>query len=358
MSQFIAEPSSPHLASHGSHERWQTLVAPYRGGAAKQSLWQLGSTLVGFSALFATMLWTSSFSIPLTLLLALPAGGFLVRVFIIQHDCGHGAFFRSQWANDLVGIFCGVFMFTPYYAWRRSHATHHAGAGHLARRGVGDIYTMTVNEYLALGFWRRLQYRLFRNPFVLFVLGPLFVFVIIHRIPRALSHDRGPRAERLNVHFTTLASATMMAVGMYVFGPTAFLLAFGLPAYLGGAAGIWLFYVQHQYENAYWRGDKTWSYEEAAILGSSYYRLPKVLQYFSGNIGFHHVHHMAPKVPNYRLERCHNENAYFHQAVTLSLWQSLKTIGLKLYDEESKRMVSFSAVRGRALSPQEVPQEA
>lgn len=344
----LSTASSPSDTPDSAHSpRWQTLVAPYRGGDTKRSLWQLVSTLAGFGGLVATMLWTSTFSLPLTLLLALPAGGFAVRIFIIQHDCGHGSFFRSQRANDLVGTFCGVLMLTPYYEWRRSHAIHHAGAGNLARRGIGDIYTMTVNEYLALGFWRRLQYRLFRNPFVLFLLGPLFVFLLIHRIPGMLTHDKGSLKERLNVHFTTLAGSALIATGLLLVGPSTFFLVFGLPAFLGSAAGIWLFYVQHQYENAYWRPTEAWSYEDAGLLGSSYYRLPRVLQYFSGNIGFHHVHHMAPKVPNYRLQRCHEENAYFQQAVTLSLWESLKTIGLKLYDEESNRMVGFGALRGR-----------
>lgn len=325
--------------------KWQKLVAPYRGGTTQRSLVQFFTTLFGFGSCCALSLWTLSLGMwwP-ALLVALPGAGFLVRIFIIQHDCGHGSYFPSQRANDLLGTLCGILMMTPYYEWRRSHAIHHAGSGNLAARGVGDVYTMTLQEYRGLGFARRLQYRAFRNPLVLFVIGPIFVFYIIHRIPGALTHTKGPLKERLNVHLTTLGGLVVFSAEIWAFGWQGFLLAFALPAYVAAAAGIWLFYVQHQYEDVYWRHADQWDYETAGLEGSSYYRLPRILQYFSGNIGFHHIHHLAPKVPNYELERCYRENPYFQNALTLTLWESLKTMQLKLYDEETRKMVGFEAV--------------
>jgi omega-6 fatty acid desaturase (delta-12 desaturase) len=336
--------SAPAVKSTEAPVKWQKLVAPYRGGDTKRSLLQFATTFLGFGATCALSLYSLQWSVWPALLLALPAAGFLVRIFIIQHDCGHGSYFPSQRANDLLGTLCGMVMMTPYYEWRRSHAIHHAGSGNLAARGVGDVYTMTLKEYREHGFWRRLQYRAFRNPLVLFVIGPIFVFFIIHRIPGALTHTKGPLKERLNVHLTTLGSLAIFSTEVMVFGWQGFLLSFFLPAYLAAMAGIWLFYVQHQYEDVYWRHADDWNYEVAGLEGSSYYRLPRILQYFSGNIGFHHIHHLAPKVPNYALERCYRENPYFQNALTLTLWESLSTMKLKFYDEESQKMVGYEAV--------------
>jgi omega-6 fatty acid desaturase (delta-12 desaturase) len=299
------------------------------------------STLVPLIASFVLMYWSLSVSYWLTLLLAVPAAGLTIRTFIIMHDCGHGSFLPSKTWNNIIGWVTGILTTTPYAHWRREHAIHHATSGHLEQRGTGDISTMTVKEYLNASPLRKFWYRIYRNPVILLGFGPAFLF-IKHRWP---TRRIAGRKEVWNVHLTNLALAALITTLSLLIGFREFMLIW-LPIFLlSGSAGVWLFYVQHQFEDAYWRGGEDWDYATAAVAGSSYFRLPKVLQWFTGNIGFHHVHHLSPKIPNYRLERCHRENPTFQKVVTLTLRESIHTLGLRLWDEESGRMVGFGHLR-------------
>ncbi|MEW5870344.1 MAG: fatty acid desaturase [Chloroflexota bacterium] len=319
---------------------WQKLVAAYARPDLRRSLWQVANTLLPYFALWAMMLWSLQVSYWLTLALAIPAAGFMMRGFIIFHDCCHGSFFKSRKANDSLGFFLGVLMLTPYAQWRHDHAVHHATAGNLDRRGVGDVFTLTVQEYLASPWWKRAGYRIMRHPLFLLTIGATFVFVVSHRFwtPKA------GREERLSVVYTNLALAAIVAGMSWLVGLKAFLLVFTPIIVLACGVGVWLFYVQHQFEEAYWERKENWSFVRAGLQGSSFYKLPAVLQWFSGNIGFHHIHHLSPKIPNYNLPKCHRENAAF-QVRPLTLWSSLKSMRLHLWDETARRLVGFDALR-------------
>jgi omega-6 fatty acid desaturase (delta-12 desaturase) len=279
----------------------------------------------------------------LTLLLSIPTAGFLMRLFIIQHDCGHGSFFRSRKANDSVGLACSLFTMTPYYYWQKSHAIHHANAGNLDHRGIADIYTMTVQEYLALPKWGQFKYRLYRNPFILFVLVPTVLFVILYRFPS--SDNPALKRVQSSVHWTTLALAILMGGLIWLVGLKALLLIHLPVMIIASTLGTWLFFVQHQFEDTYWAGGDTWDYTLAALQGSSYYKLPKILQWFTGNIGFHHIHHLSPRIPNYLLEQCHEENPLFQETIVLTLRSSLKSMALTLWDEEQKKLIGFHQLK-------------
>jgi omega-6 fatty acid desaturase (delta-12 desaturase) len=321
--------------------KWREIVARYQTPSVKRAVWQLVSTVLPLLACFVLMYWSLSVSYLLTLALALPAAGLAIRTFIIMHDCGHGSFLPSRTWNDIVGWATGILTATPYSHWRREHAIHHATSGHLAQRGTGDITTLTVREYLTANWWKRTYYRLYRNPLVLLGVGPTFL-LIKHRWP---ARDLAGKREKLNVHLTNLALAVLITVTSLLIGFREFMMIWLPIVLLSGTAGVLLFYVQHQFEDAYWREGGAWDYATAAVAGSSYFRLPKVLQWFTGNIGFHHVHHLSPKIPNYQLERCHKENPTFQKVTTLTIGQSIRTLGLKLWDEESGRMVGFRHLR-------------
>ena len=329
------------MAESSANVKWREIVARYQTPGVKPAVWQLVSTLVPLIVSFILMYWSLSVSYWLTLLLAIPAAGLTIRTFIIMHDCGHGSFLPSKTWNNVIGWITGILTTTPYAHWRREHAIHHATSGHLEQRGTGDISTMTVREYLGASRLRKFWYRIYRNPVILLGFGPAFLF-IKHRWP---TRGIAGRKEVWNVHLTNLALAALITTLSMLIGFREFMLIW-LPIFLlSGSAGVWLFYVQHQFEDAYWRGGEDWDYATAAVYGSSYFRLPKVLQWFTGNIGFHHVHHLSPKIPNYRLEKCHRENPTFQKVVTLTLRESVRTLGLRLWDEESGRMVSFGHLR-------------
>jgi omega-6 fatty acid desaturase (delta-12 desaturase) len=329
--------ASPH--SIPDKLAWSALVAKYQTAHTWQSIWQVVNTFIPFGLVWYLMYLSLTYSYWLTLALALPAAGFLVRIFIIQHDCGHGSFFNTRKANDFLGSVCGVLTMTPYYYWRKSHAIHHASAGSLEDRGIGDIYTMTVKEYLQQSKWGRLKYRLYRHPLILFVLAPTFLFVILHRFP--LPESKSWKRERASVYWTNLAIAAMVISLGFVIGLNSFLLIQLPIVVLAATMGTWLFFVQHQFEDTYYANGDQWDYTLAALQGSSYYQLPRVLQWFTGNIGFHHIHHLSPRIPNYRLQKCHEENPVFQQVVVLTLWTSLQSIFLSLWDEEESKLVSF-----------------
>jgi omega-6 fatty acid desaturase (delta-12 desaturase) len=279
----------------------------------------------------------------LTAALAILTAGFLVRVFVVFHDCSHGSLFPSKRANARVGTVLGLFVLSPFRRWRHDHAVHHATSGDLDRRGVGDIVTLTVSEYQARSPRAQLAYRLIRHPLVMFGLGPVFAMIVGPRIVA-----RGARPRMRNSVLGTDAALVLLVGGLcWLIGWDAFLIIWAPAAMLAGSVGIWLFYVQHQFEDAYWQSGQDWSYADAAMQGSSYLKLPKVLQFFTGNIGLHHVHHLNARIPNYNLQRAHDANSIFAGVPTLSLWDGLRSVRLKLWDEEAGRMVTFAeAARG------------
>jgi acyl-lipid omega-6 desaturase (Delta-12 desaturase) len=301
----------------------------------------LATAVVPYVALSVLMYLSLGVSYLLALLLAIPAGGFLMRTFVLFHDCSHGSFLASKRANIWLGTVLGLMVYSPFMRWRHEHAIHHATAGDLDRRGAGDVRTLTVIEYQAMGSRSRLAYRLFRNPLVMFGIGPIVALVIG---PRIAPRSTRPRLRR-NVLTTNVALVAMVGSLCLLFGWRAFLLVQAPTVLLAGSAGIWLFYVQHQFEGAYWESSDTWSYADAALRGSSYLKLPKVLQFFSGNIGLHHVHHLSARIPNYNLQRAHDDNEIFHQVPVLSMADGLRAVRLKLWDEEHGRLVTFAEAR-------------
>ena len=325
-------------------DTWKAAVARHRQPVLRRSLWQLLNSLIPYFVLWGLMIETLAVSYWLTLPLALIAAGFLVRIFIIFHDCGHGSFFRSRRANRLTEFVTGVLTFTPYRQWRHEHALHHASAGDLDHRGAGEIWTLTVQEYLQASRWKRLSYRLVRNPLVLFGVAPLYLFLVRHRLPsRALG-----RRERRGVYWTNGALLGIVLLMSLTIGIKAYVMI-QLPVILFAAvAGVWLFYVQHQFEGVQWERREDWNYARAALLGSSFYKLPKVLQWFTGNIGFHHVHHLSPAIPNYNLELCHTETPLFRRVEPLTLLRSLKALSFRLWDEQRREFVGYRRLRSHS----------
>jgi omega-6 fatty acid desaturase (delta-12 desaturase) len=316
---------------------------------ARRSIAQLLVTGAALALLWLGMWVSLGHGYWITLLLAVPTAGFLVRLFIIQHDCGHGSLFHSRLANDLTGRILGIFTLTPYDYWRRTHAAHHATSGNLDRRGVGDISTLTVREYLALSRRRRLAYRLYRHPLVLFGIGPIYLFILKHRLPLDMPLRSGVWR---NLFATNAGIVALIAVLAILVGPLA-LLKLQLPiVLLAASAGIWLFHVQHQFEDSYWQRDPAWSFHQAALQGSSYYRLPRLLQWFTASIGLHHIHHLCSRIPNYRLQECLDENPELHEVRRVTLLQSLGCARLSLWSEEAGRMIRFRDLRKMPTTPE------
>jgi omega-6 fatty acid desaturase (delta-12 desaturase) len=326
---------------------WREDLDPYAEPHLGRSLRELATSVVPYLALSVAMYFALGVSYLLVLLIAIPAAGFLVRTFILFHDCSHGSFLRSKRANAWLGTVLGVFVYSPFLRWRHDHAIHHATSGDLDRRGGGDVRTLTVTEYQALDPRARLGYRLFRNPIIMFGVGPIVALLIG---PRLVAKDARPRMRR-SVIWTNIALALLIGTLCWLLGWSNFLLIQAPTIMLAGSAGIWLFYVQHQFEDAYWQEAGDWSYADAALRGSSYLKLPKILQFFSGNIGLHHVHHLNSRIPNYNLQRAHDENPIFHGVPTLSFMDGMRTVRLKLWDERSGRMVSFAQAREPSATP-------
>ena len=317
------------------------MIERYQQPSTWRAVWQLLNTFVPYALLWYLMHLSAAVSWWLTVPLAVLAGGLLMRIFIIFHDCGHGSYFKSRWANDTLGFIAGVLTFTPYYQWRWEHAVHHGRAGQLDHRGTGDIWTMTVQEYLESSRWRRFAYQLARNPFILFVVAPLTIFLLGQRLPSGKRNRR----ERESVWWMNLALLCMVVAMSALLGIKAYVLIQLMVMAVAGAGGVWLFYMQHQFEEAYWERGDDWDYATAALQGSSFYKLPKILQWFSGNIGFHHIHHLSPRVPNYNLQRCHEAEPLFRQVKPMTLFSSLKSLSFRLWDEQARRLVGYGRVR-------------
>lgn len=320
----------PNGLSSENVRRFQTPSAP-------RAIWQLLNSFVPYMALWMAMVLALKISYWLMLPLAVLAAGFLVRIFIIFHDCGHSSFFGSRRANHVIGTLAAFVNLTPYRHWRWQHALHHGTAGDLDRRGSGDIWTLTVQEYLESTRWKRVAYQLARNPLVLFVVAPLYIFVVHQRFAAASA----PTRERRSVVWTNVALATTCVLVAMAIGWQALLSIQLTVSAVAGALGIWLFYVQHQFEGAYWARGKDWDYMRAALDGSSFYKLPRILQWFTGNIGFHHIHHLNPRIANYHLERCHRADPYFERIKPVTLLASFKSLTYRLWDEQRQRFVGF-----------------
>jgi omega-6 fatty acid desaturase (delta-12 desaturase) len=338
-SETMPQPSDPSLV--------REVLARYAQPSPGRSVADIATSLVPYLALSVGMYFALRVSYLLVLVLAVPAAGFLVRTFIVFHDCTHGSLLPSKRANRWVGRLTGLFVLAPFERWRHDHAIHHATSGDLERRGVGDIVTLTLAEYQDRTPRERLAYRAVRHPLVMFGLGPVMAMVIGPRIP--------VRSQRARMRHSVLATDLVLAVAIaamcWWIGWQDFLLVWAPPAWLAGAVGIWLFYVQHQFEDAYWQSGSTWDYADAALRGSSYVKLPRVLQFFTGNIGFHHVHHLNARIPNYNLQRAHEENPVFHCVPTLTLRDALSAARLKLWDESTGKMVPFPRARPVAGRP-------
>jgi omega-6 fatty acid desaturase (delta-12 desaturase) len=320
--------------------KWQGVVSKYAYPETWRSVWQVFNSVIPFLVMWYIMYRSLEVGYWLTLILAVPTAGFMMRCFIIFHDCCHGSFFRTTKANDRLGLVIGVLVLTPYYDWKHDHAIHHATAGDLDRRGIGDVYTMTVEEYLAAPWYKKIGYRIMRSPMILFTIGSFIVFTITHRFWRVGSGKR----ERSSVIWTNIAIAAVVGWIMLEIGWAAFLLVEVPVLLIACGVGVWLFYVQHNFDPSYWERHAEWEFFNAGMDGSSFYKLPKVLQWFTGNIGFHHIHHLSPKIPNYKLEECHNENPVF-QIEPLTFRRSLQSLFFRLWDEKEKMLVGWNALK-------------
>ncbi|WP_426449731.1 fatty acid desaturase [Paenibacillus sp. S-38] len=316
-------------------------VAPYEQTDTTASIRQLLNTVVPMLLLWYGAYLSLSVSYWLTLPIAVVTAGFVVRTFIIFHDCCHQSFFKSRLANDTVGFILGVITLCPYQQWKNSHSIHHATSSNLDKRGIGDIWIMTVEEYAAAPLWLRLSYRFYRHPLVMFGLGPIFVFLFQYRFNRKGAKSK----ERMDTYMTNVVLVGLYALMIWLIGWQAFVMVQLPVMFVSGLLGIWLFYVQHQFEDSYFEHEEEWSYVKAAVEGSSYYKLPKLLQWITGNIGFHHVHHLSPKVPNYNLEKAHNATPPLQKATTITLRTSFQSLKFKLWDEQAKNFISFREMK-------------
>ncbi len=327
---------------------WVQNLSRYRNPNHARSAVELTITALPLIALWAAAWFTYSLGFWwVSLLLAVPAAGFLVRLFMIQHDCGHGSFFPHKLANDWVGRVIGVLTMTPYDFWRRTHAIHHATSGNLDRRGIGDVDTMTVREYLESSRWGRLRYRIYRNPLVMFGVGPAYLFLLRQRLPFGLM--RGGWGPWFSTQATNAAIALVAAMLIWLIGVKAFLLIHLPIMLIAASVGVWLFYVQHQFEDTFWSENRGWSFYEAALHGSSHYDLPFILRWFTANIGIHHVHHLCSRIPYYRLPHVLRDHPHLGQIGRITLWQSLQCVRLVLWDERRQCLVTFREARRSAF---------
>lgn len=316
-------------------------VMPYATSHTKKSVFQILNTILPFFLLWFLAYQSLSISVFLSIGISVIAAGFMVRTFIIFHDCAHQSFFKNKKWNRILGTITGVITHFAFEKWKREHAIHHATSGNLDQRGIGDVWIMTVKEYKEASKGLRLQYRLYRNPLIMFGLGPLSLFLYSNRFNR----KDAKKKERSNTYLINVLLLLIYTVIILTLGWEAILFVQLPIVYVAGMLGIWLFYVQHQFEDSYFENESEWDYVKAAVDGSSYYKLPKWLEWLTGNIGYHHVHHLAPRVPNYNLDKAHQQTPPLHNATTITIWTSLESIRFRLYDEEKKTFVSFKEVK-------------
>jgi len=322
---------------------WQAIISRYNKPQMSKSLWQLVNSIVPYILLWVLMVFTLKISFWLTLPLIILAAGFLIRIFIIFHDCGHGSFFKSRKLNFYIGSACGILAFTPYHRWTDLHRAHHQTVGNLDKRGQGDIWTLTVNEYLALSPFNRFKYRFFRHPLTMLGIGGIATFVIGNRF----SSRWMTRKQRLNVYVTNVILLAVASLVSWAIGWQAFLIIQLPVMFFASIGGIYLFYLQHQYEDVIWTRQEEWDYKKMALEGSSFFKLPRILQWFTGNIGFHHIHHLGPTIPNYNLPKAYKENELFRDIQPISLIESFKALSIRFWDEADQRAVGLKEVRGK-----------
>ena len=333
--------------SPGQARLWTPILNRYREPSRARGVFELVITALPLMLLWATAWLLYSFGFWwASLLLALPASGFLVRLFIIQHDCGHGSFFPDRTVNDWIGRVIGVLTMTPYDFWRRTHAMHHATSGNLDRRGIGDVDTLTVREYNARSRWGRFKYRLYRHPLVMFGVAPVYLFLLQHRLPVGMM--RGGWLPWISTQATNAAIGLIASVLIWLIGLPAFVLVHLPILVLAAVIGVWLFYVQHQFEDTHWKDGRDWDLHEAALHGSSHYDLPPLLRWFTANIGIHHVHHLHSRIPYYRLPSVLRDHPELRDIGRLTLWQSFACVRLTLWDESQRRLMSFREARAAA----------
>jgi len=313
-------------------------IEKYLKPSLRRSIWQIANTFIPYVGLWVLIVYSLSVSYWLTAFLIILAAGFLVRLFIIFHDCGHGSYFKSARANKIVGMFFGILSFTPWDKWHNQHARHHGSVGNLDKRGVGDVWTMTKEEYAAASKFEKIKYRIYRNPLVMFGIGSMYVFLIQNRLTR----EGMSKKERLNVYFTNVVLLLLVTAMSLTIGFDTFVIIQLSILYVAAISGLWLFYLQHQYEDVSWFRNKDWNYRTVAMEGSSFVKFPRLLQWFSGNIGFHHIHHLNARIPNYYLNKCHRENTIFKEVKPVTFLLALKSLRLRLWDEQIQKMVTFS----------------
>lgn len=335
--------NTQEIENPASRQELNRIIHPFTKPVRWKAAWQITNTLTPFILLWASaaFLIHAKASPWIAVLPTLIAAPFLVRIFIIFHDCCHSSYFRSRWANTLVGYLTGILTLTPFVDWAQAHIRHHATAGNLDKRGVGDIWTLTVEEYIAAPRLKRITYRIFRNPLFLFGFGPAFVFLILQRFSQKGIQHKG----RLSVYITNLAALSILLLAGYTIGLKTFFIIQLPITIIAATLGLWLFYVQHQYEEVYWERNDVRDSLKAALEGSSYYKLPKVAQWFTGNIGLHHIHHLNPMIPNYNLQACHDEIQKMHPIEPIGVRKSFKSLGIHLWDENTKKLISFKAMR-------------
>ena len=327
-------------------QSWVEVISKYNHPDLGKSIWQIVNSLVPYIILWIFMYLSLSISYWITLGLSFLATGFLIRIFIIFHDCGHGSFFRTKKANKVIGTILGSLVFTPYDRWHVDHAIHHTTVGNLDKRGHGDVWTLTVHEYQQLSKRSKFIYHLYRNPIILFGIGPFFLFVLWFRFTKKSMIP----SIRKSVYITNLILLVYVSGLILLIGWKAFLLIQIPVMYIATSAGVWLFYVQHQFEEVIWMRQDAWDYQRMALEGSSYLKFPMLLQWFSGNIGFHHIHHLSPKIPNYNLEKCHKENKMFGVIKPVTFLPSMRTMSLRLWDEKMGRLISFRQYRKSVIA--------
>ena len=351
MSESMMSPTGKKVGGISLTDREKTkqlkmAVTPFATSDTKKSIIQIINTIIPLLAILTAAYWIIPYTMLGAIGLSIIAAGFVVRTFIIFHDCTHGSFFKNKKANDFMGFITGVLTLFSYEKWKKEHMIHHASSSNLDKRGIGDIWVMTVDEYLEASKWKRFCYRAYRNPLVMFGLGPLYLVLIDSRF----NHKNAKKKERLNTYLSNICIAAIITGIILLTNVQSFLIIHGTTMFVAGSLGIWLFFIQHTFEDSYFENQNEWDYVKAAIEGSSYYKLPLVLQWITGNIGFHHVHHLAPRVPNYKLQEAHTKTPPLQHATTITIKTSMESLRYKLYDSPNKHFVTFKEVKKRIAS--------